>query len=244
MTADELIRDRSAAWCVGLPALLFVAVIAHHPVLGVARNASVDELVAGVSRIAPANAAFHAVVLLMLSAQAIGLWSFADRLGLDRIVVRSGVFFYGVSTLLLFIAGTVDGFATPMLGHGCQVDATRCAGALAAALSTEFAWIQAFTTVALGMQAIGLACWSAALALGWQGRTRLAGLSAIPVALVPLALLVSTDAVIGPGRLVVLVSSGCVCTFGAAVLLWTGALTAPRRFAQIREGTKPPDVMG
>ncbi len=225
MTAKELTSDRHAAWCVAVPALLFIAVISHHPVLSVSRNASVDEVVAGVSRIATTNAAFHAVVLLMLSGQAIGLWSFADRLGLDRIVVRSGVFFYGTSTLLLFIAGTVDGFATPMLGYGCgAADPARCAGALAAALSTEFAWIQAFTKVALGMQALALACWSTALALGWKGRTRLAGLLGILIALVPLVLLISADVAIGPARLVLLISSGCVWTCGAAVILWTGAL--------------------
>jgi hypothetical protein len=229
MSSAEFTRDRKAAWCAGLPALLFVIVIAHHPVPGVDRTASVDGLSAAIARIAVQNATFHAGVLLMLSAQAIGLWSFAGRLGLDRLLVRTGAFFYGISTLSLFLAGIVDGFATPLLGHMCSDEPARCANALTTSLSVEFTWIQAFTKVGLATQALGLAFWSAALALGWQGRSRLAGVFGLLIALLPLVALLTTDASLGPARLALLIAPGCVWTFGAAIFLWRGALLGPTR---------------
>jgi hypothetical protein len=231
MSSRQLTRDRQAAWCIGLPAVLFVAVILHHPVLGVTRNASVDEILAGVSRVAVANAAFHVLVLLMLSLQAIGLWSLVERLGLDGIAVRAGVFFYGTSTILLFMAGIVDGFATPTLGFGCNGSSTNCAGIVATAISIESGWIQAFTKTGLAMQAFGIACWAATLALAMRGAWRVAGLLGFLVALVPLGQLVSNNVAIGPGRLASLIASGCVCTLGAAIFLWTGAGISPRRQA-------------
>ena len=72
MTTNNFSSDRSAAWCLGLPALLFAAVLAHHPTLHMAHDASGEDMAAAVSSIAARNAAFHALVLLMLSAQAIG----------------------------------------------------------------------------------------------------------------------------------------------------------------------------
>ena len=228
MRSKELTRDRQAAWCIGLPAVLIVAVILHHPVLGVARNASTDELLAGVSRVAVTNAAFHAAVLLMLSLQAIGLWSFVERLGLDSLLVRAGVFFYAVSTMLLFMAGTVDGFATPMLGLGCNGSSANCAAIVATGISIESGWIQAFTKTGLSMQALGTACWAATLALTHRGAWRRGGMIGLLVALAPIAQLASNDAAIGPGRLASLLASGCVCMLGAAMFLWTGAATLPR----------------
>ena len=228
MTTNDLAGDRRAAWCLGLPGLLFAAVLAHHPTLHMAHDAPADQLVAAMSAIAARNAAFHALVLLMLSAQAIGLWSFVDNLGLDQLVVRAGVYFYGIATVLLFVAGTVDGFAVPLMNQGCSVEPLRCASAAATVFSIGFALIQSFTTIGLGMQALGLAFLSIAFASHRRGKARLAGLLAIPVALVPLALLLASDATIGPARLALLILPGCVCSLGAAVLLWTGALAANR----------------
>ena len=232
MTTNDLASDRRAAWCLGLPALLFAAVLAHHPTLHMAHDAPADQLVAAMSAIAARNAAFHALVLLMLSTQAIGLWSFVDKLGLDQLVVRAGVHFYGIATVLLFVAGTVDGFAVPLMNQGCGAEPMRCASAATTVFSIGFALIQSFTTVGLGMQALGLAFLSIALASHRRshrrGKARLAGLLAIPIALVPLALLLASGATIGPARLVLLILPGCVCSLGAAVLLWTGALAENR----------------
>jgi hypothetical protein len=229
MRSEEFIRDRKAAWCVGLPALLFVVVIAHHPVVGLDRTASVDELSAAIARISLRNAAFHMGVLLMLSAQTIGLWSFAVRLGLDRLLVRSGAFFYGISTGLLFLAGIVDGFATPLLGHICTGDSAGCSGALTTSIYIEFTWIQAFTKLGLTMQALGFAFWSIALVFSCHGRPRLAGVGGFVIALVPVAALLTTNAALGPGRLAFLIAPGCIWMFGAAMFLWSGALIEPTR---------------
>ena len=227
MRSNELTRDRQAAWCIGLPAVLFVAVILHHPVLGVARNASTDEILAGISRMAVTNAAFHAGVLLMLSVQAIGLWSFVERLGFDRLWVRAGVLFYAISTVMLFMAGTIDGFATPMLGVGCNGSSANCVVVAATGLSVESDWIQAFTKTGLSMQALGTACWAATLAFTRRGTWQLGGLIGVLLALAPIVELATNGAAVGPGRLALLMSSGCICMLGAATFLWTGATSLP-----------------
>jgi hypothetical protein len=175
-----------------------------------------------------------------LSLQAIGLWSFVERLGLDGIAVRAGVFFYGISTILLFMAGIVDGLATPALGLGCNSSPANCAGIVATAISIESGWIQAFTKTGLAMQALGIVCWAAALSFAWRGAWRVAGVLGLVVALVPLVQLVSNDVTIGPGRLASLIASGCVCMLGAAIFLWTGAAVSARRpMASDSEGSAP-----
>jgi hypothetical protein len=138
------------------------------------------------------------------------------------------VFFYAVSTVLLFMAGTVDGFATPMLGLGCSVSSANCAVSVATGISVESGWIQAFTKAGLSMQALGSACWAATLALTRRGAWRLGGLIGLLFALAPIVQLATNDATIGPGRLAALMAPGCVCLLGAAVFLWTGAAALPR----------------
>jgi len=227
MRSEEFTRDRKAAWCVGLPALLFIVLIAHHPVVGLDRTASVDELSAAIARISLRNAAFHMGVLLLLGAQTIGLWSFVLRLGLNRLLVRSGAFFYGISTGLLFLAGIVDGFATPLLGHICTGDSAGCGGALTTAIYIEFTWIQAFTKLGLTMQALGFAFWSIALVFSWHGRPRFAGVGGFVIALVPVAALLTSNAALSPGRLAFLIAPGCIWMFGAAMFLWRSAFIEP-----------------
>lgn len=228
MMTPDITRDRRAAALVGIPALLSIVAILHHPVVHVADRASVTDVIAGVQQIAVPNAAFHAMILLVVSAQAVGIWSLAERLGIDRLTVRAGAVFYAVSLLLLFAAGTIDGFATPLLGHGCAGDAAQCAGAFAASLSVERAWIQAFTKVGVATQALGLACWSLASIDARRRGLRAIGVVGLAVAAAPIVLLATSDALIGPQRLAMLMAFECVWSVGAALCLWTRMLDSDR----------------
>ena len=109
---------------------------------------------------------FHGFILLLLSVQALGLYSFVERLGLFRLWVRAGEVRHGTATVLMFVAGTFDGFVTPLLGARCENDLTSCGASLAQLLVIDWAAIQAFTRVALALQALGLLCWSIALLIG------------------------------------------------------------------------------
>jgi hypothetical protein len=233
MTTPDITRDRRAAALVAVPALLSIAAILHHPVAHVVNRASIDDVVVGVQQIAVPNAAFHAMILLIMSAQAVGIWSVAERLGFDRLAVRAGAFFYAVAVMLLFGAATMDGFATPLLGHGCAGDATQCAVVFAAWVSIERAWIQAFTTVGLATQALGLACWSLALIGARRAVHRATGVVGFGIAVAPIVLLATSDALISPHRLAMLMAFECAWSVGAAIWLWMRTLEAGRSLTDL-----------
>ena len=165
---EEPSSNRRAALLAFVPALLSLVIVLHHPVLHQADRQSAATLSEDISRIATANAAFHGVVLLLLSVQALGLYAVAERLGLSRLWVRAGVLFYGAATTLMFVPGIMDGFVTPLLGARCATDPSSCAS-LSGSLSFEWAAIQAFTKVALAMQALGCS------AGPWRWRAKVAG---------------------------------------------------------------------
>ena len=214
--------DRTAALLSFVPALLSLVIALHHPVLHQGDQQSAATLSAGIGRIATANAAFHGTILLFMSAQALGLYSFAERLGLSRLWVRAGVLFYGAATILMFVPGIIDGFVTPLLGAHCAHDPSSCAN-LAGSLSIEWAVIQAFTKVALAMQALGLLCWSMALASekGWRRWTGSAGAL---IAIMPILILGMMSHSIDPTRLAEVIVFEAVWTMAAAIMLWKGVL--------------------
>lgn len=221
----RLSSDRTAALLTFVPALASLVMVLHHPVLRPEDARSGAALAAGIARIAAPNALFHGAILLLLGVQALGLASVAGRLGLGRMTVRAGVLFYGVATFLLFIPGTLDGFVTPLLGARCAGSLPACSASVAGALAFEWAAIQAFTRVALALQAIGLLCWSVALAQ--SPRLRWAGLAGALLAAAPLVLLGSMTHVIDPVRLGEIILFEALWAMAAAVMLWTGALAPP-----------------
>ncbi len=212
-----LLPDRRAALLAIVPALLAIAIIAHHPVVRVAHPGAIDEIVHGVGELAGRNAAFHALVLVLWAVQALGLFAFAERLGADRAIVRAGILFEALSLALVFVAGTVDGFVTPLIAAHCAARPETCL----AQLGFGFATIQGATRVGLGAQAIALACWSIALATRARLRgVAFAGLLLSIGALVELAPTITID----PSRLRTIAAFEVAWTVGAAVLLWTGRM--------------------
>ena len=222
---EKLSSDRAAALLIFLPALLSLVIVLHHPVLHQADRQSAAALSAGISRIATANAVFHGIILLLLSAQALGLYSFAERLGFSRLSVRAGAMLYGAATIIMFIPGIFDGFVTPLLGTMCANDPASCSGGLSGPLVIEWAVIQAFTKVALALQALGLLCWSLTL-MAEKGRRRWSGCVGTLIAIAPLVMLGAMTHSINPTRLAAIIMFEALWSMAAAIVLWVGALTA------------------
>ena len=218
-----LSSDRAAALLIFLPALLSLVISIHHPVLHQADRQSAAALSAGIGHIATVNAVFHGLVLVLLSVQALGLYSFAERLGLYRLWVRAGAMLYGTATILMFVPGVFDGFVTPLLGSLCANDPAFCSGGLPGSLVIEWAVIQAFTKVAFAVQALGLLCWSVAL-LGGQGWRRWCGGVGALIAITPLAFLGAMTHAIDPTRLAEIIMFEALWSMAAAAMLWKGAL--------------------
>ncbi len=211
-------RDRVAAVLLAAPAALFVPLILHHPVLRLGHDAAPATVAAGLATMAGTNALFHGVVLAMLGVQALGLYAFAERLGLARTTVRAGVVAGALAGVLLTLAGVADGFVTPLLQRRCDGGAS-CGDALLAALSFESAAIQALTTVGLAAYAIALVAWS----IAWLvARPTIVGVVALVVAALPLALL-AQGGFIGPTRLAALLGPISLWSLVAAASLWTGS---------------------
>lgn len=222
-------HDRRAALLVVIPAMLMVAVVLHHPTLHVGHHPSSEAVAAGVASIATANAAFHGSVLGLVGAQAIGLVTVAERLGLDRLAVRAGVFAYGMATGLLCLAAIVDGFVSPLLAQGCAGEASACATSFTASIGFAFAAIQAFTKMGIVAQSIALACWSLVFAGTRTGRLRKAGIGGCVLASVPPILLATLNGPIGPAELVRLVAPGAAWSIGTATVLWCRLLAPGSR---------------
>ena len=221
----RLSSDRAAALLMFLPALLSLVIVLHHPILHEADRQSASALSHGIGRIETANAVFHGIVLLLLSAQALGLYSFAERLGLSRLSVRAGAMLYGAATIIMFIPGIFDGFVTPLLGTMRANDPASCCGGLAGSLVIEWAIIQAFTKVAFALQALGLLCWSIAL-LGEKGWRRWTGVVGAMIAIAPLVMLSAMTHSIDPTRLAEIVMFEALWSMAAASMLWSGALAS------------------
>lgn len=220
---NEIATTRPAALLTFIPALLSLVIVLHHPVL---RHADVQNsitMVAGLSRIAQEDAIFHGGMLCLFTVQALGLHSFAERLGLSSLWVRAGILSYGLATILLFVAGIIDGFAVPLLGQGCPAAPGACAASLSGSLGFAWAAIQAFTKVALAVQAIGLLCWSIQLTrlAGWP---RWLGFAGIVLASVPLVMLGTMSHAIGPVQLGEIIVAEALWAMAAAVVLWNGLL--------------------
>ena len=222
-----LSTERTAAVLIFIPALLSFVMVLHHPVLRLGDTQGSAALATGIGRIASETRIFHGLILVLVAVQALGLYSFAERLGLSRLWVRAGVLFYGLSTVLMFLPGTIDGFVTPLLGSRCFGDATQCANSLAGSLTFAWAAIQAFTTIALALQALALLSWSVALALssGWQ---RWAGICGGLLAIVPLAMLGTLDRAINPFVLAEIIIFEAIWSMAAAIMLWSDRIRANR----------------
>ena len=189
---------RLAAALVGCTALLEVALVTHHPVVSRAEQESGIPF-GGLAAIMQTNLTFHAVLMLIVVGQLLGLFLLARRLGLDRPLVLVGTIFCSLAAALLVIAMTFDGFVVYELISRCNASAAGCTAATADGLRLMAAVIQGFTKLGFGAQcfgfvAFGIASWS----LG--GKARIAAAASVMAAAAPVAILISGDYV-GPEQL-------------------------------------------
>lgn len=189
---------RLAAALVGCTALLEVALVTHHPVVSRAEQESGIPF-GGLAAIMQTNLTFHAVLMLILVGQLLGLILFARRLGLDRPLVLVGTIFCSLAAVLLVIAMTFDGFVVYELISRCNASAGGCTAATADGLRLMAAVIQGFTKLGFGAQclgfiAFGVSSWS----LG--GKARIGAAASVVAAAAPVAILMS-GAYVGPEQL-------------------------------------------
>ena len=189
---------RLAAALVGCTALLEAVLVTHHPVVGQAEHDSGIPF-GGLAAIMQTNLTFHAVLMLIVVGQLLGLLLLARRLGLNRPLVLVGTIFCSVAAALLVIAMTFDGFVVYELISRCSASAAGCTAATGDGLRLMAAVIQGFTKLGFGAQclgfiAFGIASWS----LG--GKARIGAVASVVAAAAPFAILMSGDYV-GPEQL-------------------------------------------
>lgn len=228
MVVREILNERRGALLLAVPALLTVLAVLHHPTLQPGAGASQEQLAHGLQALSAVTAAFHVGVMLLIGVQAVGLVCLAEAIGLRGLWVRAGLIFYGVGTVLLFSAASIDGFAVPFLAQ--RLDSAQLSGAstLAATLVSLSAGIQGFTHGGLLNQAVAQLFLSIAVLLHFRSLRGAATLGCL-TALALLTVLLHDGSPIGPRQLGLLTLIPAVWSIGAAACLWL------RRFA-----TSPP----
>lgn len=225
MTDSEPLRRANwvAALLVGLPPVVELALILHHPVpVRTIGSAATAEPFSGIAAVIGANRAFHAVLIILMLGQLTGLLLLARRFGLDRALVVAACVFCAIATMLLLLATTHDGFVTFELISRCRASARGCDDATRAALAMILASVQAFTKLGLVAQSFGFAAFAAAL-LRSGGHLRLGALAGLLIALAPLALLAS-GVYVGAALIMQILVAHALFGTGAALLLGSGRL--------------------
>jgi len=195
---SRLSHPRLAAALIGCTALIEVVLVTHHPV--VSRNDRDPSVpFGGLAAIMETNLAFHAILMLVVVGQFVGLLLFARRLGLHRPLVLTGILFCGFAAVLLMIAMTFDGFVIYELISRCSASAAGCAEGTADALRLALAIIQGFTKLGFGAQCLGFMALGVAM---WRlgGNVRIAAIAAVIVATAPILMIIS-GAYVGPQQL-------------------------------------------
>ena len=207
---------RLAAALIGGAALIGLVLVTHHPVVSSTQGAGMP--FGGLAAIMQTNLTFHAVLMLVVLGQLLGLVLFARRLDPTRPLVLIGTLLCGSAALLLIIAMTFDGFVVYELISRCSAESSVCTQATADGLGLTQAIIQAFTKLGFGAQclgfiALGIAAW------GLGGKMRFAAAASVIVAAAPIVMITS-GRYVGPQQLteiLAILAGWGLCT--AAVLV-------------------------
>ena len=189
---------RLAAALIGGAALIGMVLVTHHPVVSSTEQDSGIPF-GGLAAIMQTNLTFHAVLMLIVVGQLLGLVLFARRLGLARPLVLIGTLLCGLAAVLLVIAMTFDGFVVYELISRCGASSAGCTEATAAALRLTLAIIQGFTKLGFGAQCrgfivLGVASWS----LG--GKMRIVAAVSVIAATAPIVM-ITAGRYVGPQQL-------------------------------------------
>jgi len=218
--ADTQPRHRRlAAILIGFTALIEVVLVSHHPVVSrIEGDPSIP--FGGLAAIMRMNLTFHAILMLVVVGQFLGLVLFARRLGLHRPVVIAGLLFCGLAAVLMIIAMTFDGFVVYELISRCSASKEGCTKGTADTLRLAGAIIQGFTKLGFGAQCLGFAALGAAMwTLG--GRARIAASACVIAAVAPVAIVISGE-YLGPQQLMEILILLAVWGVGVAAVLVLG----------------------
>ena len=195
---SQPIHLRLAAALIGGTALMEVVLVAHHPVASFIEQDPANPF-GGLAAIMRSNLTFHAILMLVVVGQFLGLLLLARRLGLDRPSVLAATLFCALAAILLVIAMTFDGFVVYELISRCRTSAAGCGGGTADALRLAAAIIQGFTKLGFGAQCLGFIAFASAMwTLG--GLARVAAAVCVVAAAAPIVM-VTSGAYIGPQQL-------------------------------------------
>jgi hypothetical protein len=221
-------HQRLAALLIGGTAAIEVVLVTHHPVAP--RVGPGGNPFDSIRAVVETNLAFHAVLMMILAGQLLGLLLFSRRLGLGRPIVCAGLIFCGLASVLLVVAMTFDGFVTYELISACSASAEGCTGSTGEGLRVILAAIQAFTKLGFAAQCLGFAALGAAM-WAFGRRIRLAAVLCVGAALAPIVLIVAGGRV-GPAQLVQVLGLFAGWGLCVALVLVCGALVerneAPR----------------
>lgn len=218
--------DWVAAALVGVPALLELALILHHPVPArTIGSGGPPDPFSGIAAVIDSNRTFHGVLIMLMLSQLTGLLLLAQKMGLHRALVAAACVFCSLATVLLLLATTHDGFVTYELISRCRASIAGCDGATRAALAMVLASVQAFTKLGLAAQSFGFAAFAAAL-LTRGGQLRFAALAGLVIAAAPLGLLASS-VYVRPHLIMQVLVAHALFGVGAALLLAFGRADRP-----------------
>lgn len=218
LPAPSATPQRLASLLIGLPALLEIVLVTHHPIAP--RSSHGGASFGGIQAVMLTNLLFHALLMVILVGQTLGLLLFARRLGLGRPLVLVGLIFCGLASVLLTVAMTFDGFVTYELVSACSASPMGCTAATAESLHIVLATIQAFTKLGFGAQCLGFAALGTAMWLPRQP-IRAFALACVAVALAPVAL-ITAQGRLGPVQLAEILALLAVWGLCAAFVLFRG----------------------
>ena len=212
-------HQRLAGLLIAGAALLEMVFIIHHPI---APRAQGSISFRGIDAVMKANLAFHAMLMVIVMGQLLGLVLFARYLGLHRPIALAGVILSMLASIMLIVAMTFDGFVTYEMVSACSATVEGCSHTVEAPLQVVTAAIQAFTKLGIGAQCLGFG----ALALGmWDlGKwARLPALICVAFVLGPI-LLILLRGQMGPSQLAEIVAFQAAWGICVAVTLARGSL--------------------
>ena len=215
---NESATARIYGWLLLAAALLSVLGAFHHP-----SGSGHGGGMAALARQAALVAFVHAALLAIFTAQYIGFFGLARRLGLDRPLVASGFILLSLGTMAMICAGAINGFASPSYGLG-YADATPEQAAMAnSVLGYGWALNQAFAKIGAFGWSGAVLLWSVAL-LAHAGLARWLGGIGLALGLGLLGGLVSGLLRLDVAGFTLLTSVLAVWAIGAAALMIAGRL--------------------
>jgi len=211
-------RARTAALAIGVPSLLSVLLMAHHPSL---HTSGMGEAVSALSRMATVNAFVHGGLILMLGTILFGFVEFSGLLGWGCPAVRGGMVAYGAGALFEAGAAIVNGFVVTRLAAGYAGQPAEALETLRPILRLCFEANQALAQVGVSATSLGIVAWSLAL-LRRAGAARAIGSLGLAVGVLPVAGLSSSLLSLNVGGMLAVVVAQTVWNLAVAAWLLGG----------------------